>query len=388
MKIPFLDLRLQHEPLEKEILAEVARILGSSAFILGDAVGIFERAFAQFCGTRFAVGTGCGLDALTLAMKAVGIGPNDEVVVPANTFIATALAVSNVGAKPVLVDVDPVSHNVTADMVESVLTPRTRAVIPVHLYGQLADMGPLMDLASARQLTVIEDAAQAHGAEYGGRKAGSIGHMGCFSFYPAKNLGACGDAGAVVTSDEELARRIACIGNYGSAEKDEHVVKGVNSRMDTLQAAILNVKLRHLAEWNHQRIEIAKLYSQSLSDLPSVELPAVRTDGSHVYHLFVIRVPRRDALLDFLRSRGVGVQIHYPKPIHLQAAYRTLGHSQGSFPVSERLAEGCLSLPIFPAMSSDQVRYVAEQLREWCETSGCHDESGQAPSLSGARAAD
>jgi len=364
MAVPLVDLRAQYREIGAEIEPVVREIMADGRFVLGPEVELFEREFASFCGVSAAVGVASGTDALQLALEALGIGPGDEVVVPVNTFIATALAVSMVGARPVFVDIDPATYNLSADHVEKALTPGTRAVIPVHLYGQPVDMDPLKKLARERNLFIVEDACQAHGAEYNGVRVGGLGDIGCFSFYPGKNLGAFGDGGMVVTGNRELAGKVAVLRNVGRRDKYEHLVKGHNSRLDNLQAAILLVKLRYLGQWNDARRQWARLYGKMCADLPLV-CPREIASVMHVYHLYVIRVKERDALADHLRRKGIGTGIHYPIPIHLQEAYKELGHKKGDFPVAERLAGEILSLPMYPELGEEGVAAVVDAVRSF-----------------------
>jgi dTDP-4-amino-4,6-dideoxygalactose transaminase len=363
MTIPFLDLRGAYIELREELDAACRRVMDSGSFILGPEVEAFEREFAEYCGARHCVGVGNGLDALTLILRGYGIGPGDEVVVPANTFIATWLAVSATGARPVPVDADPVTFDLDPVRIESAITPRTRAVIAVHLYGLPADMDRIAAITRPRGIKVIEDAAQAHGSRYKGRRAGALGDAAGFSFYPSKNLGAFGDGGAVVTNDEALAERVAALRNYGSRRRYEHDVQGGNSRLDELQAALLRVRLRHLDAWNRRRRDRAALYVSLLSGVP-LGLPAVPPDMESAWHLFVVRSAQRDALQRGLEARGVGTLIHYPLPPHLQPAYGNLGLREGAFPVSEALHREVLSLPMGPHLGESQVRYVAGAIAE------------------------
>lgn len=363
--VPFVDLQAQFRSLERELLAASESVLSNCNFILGKQVSEFEDAFAKFSGTKFAVGVSSGLDALRLALASLDIGTGDEVIVPANTYIATALAVTAVGARPVFVDCDQKTYNIDPNLVERAITPRTRALLPVHLAGQPADMDPLLEIAARRNLQVIEDAAQSHGATYHGQNCGSMGIMGCFSFYPGKNLGAAGDGGLVTTSDEKLAQRLRQLRNYGEAKKYDHVEKGLNARLDTLQAAILNVKLPRLAEWNRKRAAHAKAYRELLADFSDVRTQSLVPDSTHVYHLFMIETERRDALKDFLHERGVQTGIHYPTPIHLQKAYADLGHKRGDFPHAEYLAPRILSLPMFAELTDTQIEYVCDGIRDF-----------------------
>jgi dTDP-4-amino-4,6-dideoxygalactose transaminase len=325
----------------------------------------FEEEFAAFVGAQHAAGVGSGLDALRLGLLALEVGPGDEVIVPANTYIATALAVSEVGGDVVLVDCDPSTYNLDPHLVEAAVTARTKALLPVHFAGQAADMAPLLELARRHDLEVVEDAAQAHGTRYRDRPCGSIGKLACFSFYPGKNLGAYGDGGIVTTSDPVVVERIRRLRNYGERAKYEHVVKGVNSRLDALQAAFLSVKLRHLPAWNEARSRHAATYAAELNGVGDL-VPQRRSDSfTHVYHLFVIETERRDALREHLSERGIQTGIHYPIPIHRQEAYADLGLPAGSFPVAERLARQTLSLPMYPELTGEQIGAVTQAIREF-----------------------
>jgi dTDP-4-amino-4,6-dideoxygalactose transaminase len=316
-------------------------------------------------GVEHAVGVSSGLDALRLALMAVEIGLGDEVILPANSYIATALAVSSVGAHPVLVDCDPFTYNIDVSRIEPAITSRTRAIIPVHLTGQSTDMDPILEIAARRGLRIIEDAAQAHGTLYRGLPCGSIGDFGCFSFYPGKNLGAYGDGGLITTNDGALAERVRCLRNYGQRRKYEHVEKGLNARLDALQAAILSVKLKHLNEWNEARRRHAHSYTLRLSGIPNLKIQQLNSFSSHIYHLFVVETPERDGLQQYLESHGIQTGIHYPTPIHLQPAYGDLGHVPGDFPVSERLGAQMLSLPMFPELTEEQIDFVCIKTSEF-----------------------
>jgi dTDP-4-amino-4,6-dideoxygalactose transaminase len=363
--VPFVDLQSQHRGLAAEIRQAVDQVLTDCNFILGRQVREFEQAFAAYIGVAHAIGVSNGLDALRIALAALDIGPGDEVIVPANTYIATALAVSALGARVVLVDCDSSTYNLDPKKLERAITSRTRVVIPVHLTGQSADMAPILEIAERRGLQVLEDTAQAHGARYHGQACGSMGIAGCFSFYPAKNLGAAGDGGMIVTENGKLAQRARKLCNYGEVVKYEHAEKGFNARLDTLQAAILQVKLPHLDGWNRRRAQNAQRYRDRLARIPGVELQSVLPECTHVYHLFMIRVARRDALRQFLQDRGVQTGIHYPTPIHLQAAYADHGWKKGDFPVAEELASRIVSLPMFPELTAEQIDYVCEQVGEF-----------------------
>jgi dTDP-4-amino-4,6-dideoxygalactose transaminase len=356
--IPLVDLGRQHRALHAELQAAMARVLDATAFINGPDVKAFEDEFAAYCGTRHCVGVSSGLEALRLALIAVGVGPGDEVILPANTFIATALAVSGIGARPVLVDCDPATANILPDAIAAAITPRTKALLPVHLYGQPVDWDAIAAVADAHGLPVVEDAAQAHGARHRGRRCGSLGRAAAFSFYPGKNLGAFGDGGALTTDDDGVADYVRQARDYGQRRKYEHVIKGGNWRLDTLQAAVLRVKLRYLDEWNATRRQLADAYGARLQDATDVKLPAVRTDVEPVWHLYVIEVSDRDALLGKMQRLGIGAGIHYPTPIHLQPAYSDLGYARGDFPNAERQSARVLSLPLFPEMTLDEIHRV------------------------------
>jgi dTDP-4-amino-4,6-dideoxygalactose transaminase len=349
--IPLVDLKAQYRAIQAEIDDAVQAVLRRGDFILGTETGLFERAFAEFCGTSYGIGCGSGTEALHLGMKALGIGPDDEVIMPAMTFVATVLAITMCGAKPVLVDVEPATALIDPARVADAVTGRTRAILPVHLYGRCVDMDPILEIARDRNLMVVEDAAQAHGAADKGRKAGSMGDVGCFSFYPTKNLGAYGDAGLVTTTDAAVAEKLSLLRNWGSRRKYHHDVMGVNSRLDTVQAAVLLVKLRHLEAWNLARIKHAARYDAALAPLDHVRRTA--TLPHSVCHLYVVRMQHRDRAVEALNDSGIGAAIHYPFAVHKQAAYGWLGHDTGAFPVAESWARQCLSLPIYPELPID-----------------------------------
>lgn len=362
MQVPFVDLKTQISDLKNEVNRAIDGVLSHSDFILGSEVARFEEEFAAFCQARYAVGVDSGTSALELIMRAVQIGPGDEVITPANTFIATVLAIWQIGATPVLVDVDPQTYTIDVAEVEKAITPRTKAIMPVHLYGQPADMDPLLALAEKHSLLVIEDACQAHGAKYKGKCVGSLGHAAAFSFYPTKNLGAFGDGGMVVTNDAGIARAVQMLRNYGQSEKYYHVVQGYNHRLDTLQAAILRIKLTYLEQWNAARRQLAQLYDQLLAD-SLVVLPHVADYAEPVYHLYVVRAQNRDRLKSYLQQQGIGTGIHYPVPIHWQPAYQELGLKQQQFPVTERYAGQILSLPMYPELPSELLKFVAKNIQ-------------------------
>ncbi|MGI8547665.1 MAG: DegT/DnrJ/EryC1/StrS family aminotransferase [Gemmatimonadaceae bacterium] len=361
MNVPFLDLKAPYDELRAAIDDAVQRVVRSGWYIQGEEVRAFEQEFARYCGSAYCVGVSNGLDALHLVLRAWDIGPGDEVIVPSHTFIATWLAVTYVGATPVPVEIDASTYNLDPARVASAITARTRAIIPVHLYGLPADMDPIMNIAARHGLKVLEDAAQAHGARYRGRAAGSLGHAAAFSFYPGKNLGAMGDGGAVVTDDADLAQRVRSLANYGSERKYEHVEKGVNARLDEMQAAVLRAKLPFLDEWNDRRRGIAARYQRELADGP-LGLPHVPDYAEPSWHLFVIRSDDRDGLQQRLAGDHVHTLIHYPTPPHRQPAYADTGLQQCDFPIADTAAREVLSLPIGPHMRADQLDHVIRQL--------------------------
>lgn len=362
--IPLVDLQANYRSLKDEIDAAVAAVMNSCAFILGPDVAAFEREFAAYVGCREAVGISTGTRALHLAMEALGIGAGDEVITVPNTFAATALAIEECGATPVLIDIDPDTYLIDPGRIEAALTERTRAIVPVHLYGQPVDMDAILAIAQRHKLLVIEDACQAHGARYKGRRVGTLGNAAGFSFYPGKNLGAFGDGGLATTDDAELATRLRGLRNYGQSRKYHHDYRAYNARLDTIQAAVLRVKLRHLDRWNAQRQAAAARYRERLAGVEEVVLPKVAPDREHVWHLFVIRVPRRDAVLQALNEQGIGAGIHYPVPIHQMPAFSHLPYKKGDFPITEAYAPTLLSLPIFPEMTPEQVDRVCETLKD------------------------
>lgn len=364
--VPYFDLTAQNAALWPEIEGAVAQVISRGDFILGEEVRAFEEAMADYCGSTHAVAVDSGTSALEIGLRAMGVGPGDEVIAPANTFIATVLAISYVGATPVLVDVDPETRNIDPGLVESVVTSRTRAIIPVHLHGHPADMHEIARIADVHGLLVLEDASQAHGARYGGRPVGTFGHAAAFSLYPAKNLGAYGDAGILVTDDPAIADRAASLRNYGSTQKYHHEVLGYNHRMDTIQAAILRIKLRHLDTWNAARRDIADLYQRTLAELePDILLPVERPPAESVYHVYAIRHGDRDRLRQYLTEQGIGTLIHYPIPVHLQPAYAHLGYQRGDFPASEMLADEMISLPMYPELEPRHVMAVVSAVRSF-----------------------
>ena len=364
MKVPFLDLRAHHAPLIDKFDRAIREVIESSAFAGGPFVESFEREFAAYCGSQYAIGVGTGTDALWLTLLALGIGEGDEVITVPNTFIATAEAITYCNAQPVFVDVDENTFTMDPAELKKSLTPRTKAIIPVHLFGQPADMDPILEFARAHGLLVIEDAAQAHGAEYKGRQAGTLGDAGCFSFYPGKNLGAFGEAGAVVTNDPELREKIQVLRDHGQARRYYHTLVGWNCRMDGIQAAVLSIKLRHLQKANLLRREHALQYNQAFADIDGVATPFEANYARHVYHVYAIRVQERDGVRRRLEKKGIGCAVHYPIPIHLQEACQNLGYTAGTFPIAENLAEEFLSLPMFPELTEEQIEYVARCVSE------------------------
>jgi dTDP-3-amino-3,4,6-trideoxy-alpha-D-glucose transaminase len=363
--VPFLDLGPSHSALKPDILAAVSELIDEGAFTNGSQVPAFERAFADFCGTADAVGLANGLDALRLALVATGLEPGDEVIVPAGTFVATFEAVTQAGGRPVVVDISDTDYGLDVNGAESVIGPRTRVVLPVHLYGQMADMRAIARLSSEHGLQVIEDACQAHGAEREGVRAGAGGIAGAFSFYPAKNLGAFGDAGALVTNDEELARRVRALREHGQREKYRHDFEGYTARLDTIQALVLIHKLPWLGLWTDQRREAARHYEEALAGVGDLHLPPVTAGSDPVWHLFVVRTSDPTRLASHLRERGIGTGRHYPEPPHLSGAYAFLGHQRGEFPVAESLAEQALSLPLFPGITEGQIGAVVEAVEAY-----------------------
>jgi len=364
MSVPFVDLKAQYRSIRGEIETAIHDVIESSGFVLGPAVERFEAEFAEYLGVDYVIGINSGTMALQLALLAIGAGPGDEVIVPAHTFVATAAAVSHVGASPVLVDVLARTGNLDPSLLEGAITSRTRAILLVHLYGQPADLDPILELAEPRGIAVIEDACQAHGALYRGLPVGTFGIASCFSFYPGKNLGAYGEAGAVATDDPAIAARIRRLRNHGERERYKHVEIGFNARMEGIQGAVLSVKLRHLNEWNDARRVCAADYAAALSEC-GLELPGVEPDRNHVYHLYVVRTGDRDDLRQHLAEQGIQTGLHYPVPIHLQEAYRGLGYCDCDFPVAEHWAARCLSLPMYAELTTAQIDEVVEGVKSW-----------------------
>lgn len=360
IQVPFTDLAGHHAPLKRELMAAIEEVIDSGSFAGGSFVEAFEEDFARYCGTRYAVGVGSGTDALWLSLSALGIGPGDEVITVPSTFIATVEAISRTGARPVFVDIDPETYTLDPTKIGAAVTHRTKAILPVHLYGRMADMDGIMTVANVHGLHVVEDAAQAHGAEHRGRCAGSIGAAGCFSFYPGKNLGAFGEAGAVVTDDARIAKSLRMLREHGQSQRNVHPVLGWNCRMDGIQAAVLRVKLGKLDANNERRRQHAARYSRVLRGVPNLILPRLAEFREDVHHLYVVRVPDRENFIARLNAKGVGSAVHYPTPVHLQAAYSHLGYRPGSFPIAEKCAAGFVSLPMHADLTPAQIDRVIE----------------------------
>lgn len=368
MQVPFLNLRLHHEPMRAELRAAIEEVIDANAFAGGSFVERFEREFAAFCGSKHACGVGNGTDALWFALLALGVGPGDEVITVPSTFMATAEAISYCGATPVFVDIEDDSYTMDSAQLERAITKRTKAIMPVHLFGQMADMDPILAIARRHGLPVVEDACQAHGAEYNGHKAGTMGDVGCFSFYPGKNLGALGEAGAATTNNSELKQKMDVLRDHGQAKKYHHTMIGWNGRMDGIQAAALSVKLKVLARGNEKRREHAQRYNELLGGIDEIVPPKTQPGRVHVFHIYAVRAPKRDELMRSLSQQGVSCGIHYPIPVHLQEAYRSLGLARGAFPVAERCADEFVSLPMFPELAPEQVDAVARAVRNWFES--------------------
>ncbi len=364
MSIPFIDFKEQNRLIQDEVDVGFKKVFEKGDYILGEQAQIFEKAFANYCEAKYAVGVNSGTDALHLGLSALDIKEGDEVIVPTHTFIATALCVSFCRAKPVFVDIEPDTYNMCPKSFEKAITKKTRAVIPVHIYGQPANMDEILAIAKKHNILVVEDAAQAHGARYHSRRVGSMGDLACFSFYPTKSLGACGDAGMIVTSDEKFYEKALMLRDYGRKGRYEHTIKGTNSRLDTIQAVVLNAKLKHLDQWNAMRAQVAAHYGELLKPLKSVVAPLVRPDRTHVYQTYAVLVPNRDKIMEAMKAKGISVLIHYPIPLHLQEAYAELGYKAGSFPVAEKIATQVISLPMFPHMTKAQVETVVAALKE------------------------
>ncbi len=362
-KVPFLDLKAHHDPIRAEVMAAMSEVIDANAFAGGPFVARFEESYARYCDAKFCVGVGNGTDSLWFSLLALGVGPGDEVITAPMTFMATTEAITYAGAKPVFVDIDPLTFTIDVTRIEAAITPRTKAIIPVHLFGQCADMDPIMAIARKHNLVVIEDAAQAQGAVYKGRKAGSIGHAGSFSFYPGKNLGAWGEAGAITTSDPALRERLQMYREHGQKKKYYHDVVGWNGRMDGIQGAVLSVKLKYLDQANADRRRVAARYAALLAGIPGLLLPTEVELGRSVWHIYEVRIGQRDLVQKCLGERGIGCGIHYPVPVHLQQAYANLGHQRGDFPISEVCADTFLSLPMYPELTDHQIETVVAGLK-------------------------
>ncbi len=363
MNVPFIDFSEQYTTIKDTIDVGLKKVFEQGCFILGQPEKDFEADFAKYCGAKYAVGVNSGTDALYLALSSLDVGPGDEVILPTFTFIATALAISYTGATPVFLDSDDVTYNIDSTKLKAAITDKTKVILPVHLYGQPANMDEINAIAKEHDITVIEDAAQAHGSSYKGRPVGSLGDIACFSFYPTKSLGGFGDGGIVVTNSEEVYKKVQMLRDYGREGRYEHVIKGFNSRLDTVQAVILAAKLPYLDEWNKMRNKMGSLYCELLKGVDGVVTPTTLEDRSHVYQTFAVRLRNRDAVLEAMKAKGIGVLIHYPIPVHLQKAYEDVGCKLGDFPVSEQLANEVLSLPLFPHMKEEQVTYVCDTLK-------------------------
>lgn len=362
--INLFDLKKQYLPIKEEIDEAIREVIESSSFVLGQKVEEFENNFSNYCNAKYSVGVSSGTDALYLSLKALGIGLGDEVITTTYTFIGTVLAISKCGAKPVLIDCEKEDYNISVKQIESAITEKTKAIIPVHLYGQPVNMDYLLELAKKYNLNIIEDACQAHGAEYKGKRIGSIGKISCFSFYPTKNLGGYGDGGAITTNDFDLAEKIKLLRNCGQKIKYHSIEKGDNCRLDELQATVLNVKLKYLDRWNEQRRENAKLYNELLDDEKNIITPFEKNDVKHMYHLYVIRTQIREKLIEGLKSKGISTGVSYPIPVHLQDAYKDLGYNKESFPNAIECSENILSLPIFPELEKQEIEFIVKSIKE------------------------
>ncbi|TAE84000.1 MAG: DegT/DnrJ/EryC1/StrS family aminotransferase [Bacteroidetes bacterium] len=363
--IPFLSFKQMNADVKQDLLPSFEQFIDNGWYILGNQVNQFEGEYASYCSTSYCAGVANGLDALIIALKTLEIGPGDEVIVPSNTYIASWLAVSYVGATPVPVEPRISTYNINPDLIEAAITPKTKAIMPVHLYGQCCEMDAIMAIANKHQLSVVEDNAQSQGATYNGKITGSFGHINGTSFYPGKNLGAYGDAGAITSNNEALIKKAFTIRNYGSNKKYYNEIKGINSRLDELQAGFLSIKLRHLNNWNQQREAIAKQYTRELTGIGDVITPVIADNATSVFHLFVIRTEKREALQQFLTEQGIGTLIHYPLPPHLQEAYSDLGFKKGDFPLAEKIADTCLSLPIYPGLTEQEVSFICDTIKSF-----------------------
>jgi len=365
MDVPFVDLKAQYRSIKSEIDPAIQSVIDNTAFVGGRYVEAFEKAFAEKYGVKFCVSCANGTDAIYVTLKALGIGPGDEVITAANTWISTAETVSQTGAKPVFVDIEEDYYHIDPQKIEDKITSRTKAIIPVHLFGQASRLDEVQKICAKHRLLLIEDCAQAHFAEFRGRRVGTLGAAGTFSFYPGKNLGAYGDAGAIITNDEDLARSARMFANHGSLKKHEHDIEGINSRLDGLQAAVLKVKLAYIDRWNKARREHALTYNELLSECRSVKCPKIRPDADHIFHLYVIRAKKRDELMSYLGTRGVSTGIHYPTALPFLTAYKHLGHTPSDFPVAYRCQSEILSLPMFPELSPEQIEWVTKSIKEF-----------------------
>ncbi len=374
MRIPLVDLKSQYQGIKQEVLAEIGQALDGMQLFLGRNVQTLESDFAAYCGTEFAIGVGSGTDALHLAIRAYGIGPGDEVITVSHTFIATVEAIIMAGAKPVFVDIDPETYTMDTSQLEKMVNSQTRAILPVHLYGHPADMDPVRELAQTYRLKVVEDACQAHGAEYKGHRTGSLGDAGCFSFYFSKNLGAYGEAGMITTSDPDVAKRCRMLRDHGQNAKYYHSMFGVNSRLDEIQAAVLRMKFPHLGEWTERRRALARAYGESLP--LSLVRPQEMPWAKHVYHLYVVRTPERDQLRDWLETKGIGAGMHYPIPVHLQEAWREYGGGDVYLPVTEKITREIISLPMYPELNNEEVDYICACIGEFNESKLCSQSTG------------
>lgn len=364
MKIPFVSFEPMHKEIESEMLNKFKEVYNKNWFIQGEEVQKFEEEFSNFCDAKYCIGCGNGLDALYLILRGYDIGNGDEVIIPSNTYIATALAVSYAGAKPIFVEPDLNTYNINPELIEKSITDKTKAIMAVHLYGQSADMDSINKIAKKYSLKVIEDSAQAHGALYNGRKTGSLGDAAGFSFYPGKNLGALGDAGAITTNNKELADKIRSIANYGSSKKYQHIYKGTNSRLDEVQAAFLRIKLRNLDKWNEDRRKTSQKYIDGINN-PRIIKPVEIDYTKHVWHLFVVRTEKRDEFAKYLNDNGIGTTIHYPIPMHMQGAYAELNISEGSLPIAEKISNEVISLPMWYGMNNEEIQYIINKINSW-----------------------
>jgi dTDP-4-amino-4,6-dideoxygalactose transaminase len=364
MSIPFIDFKEQNRLIQDEVDAGFKKVFEKGDFILGEQAHIFEEAFSKYCEAQYGVGVNSGTDALHLALMALDIQEGDEVIVPTHTFIATALCVSFCRAKPVFVDIEPDTYNIDLKSFQAAITKKTKAVIPVHIYGQPANMDEIIAIARKHGIKIVEDAAQAHGSRYKGKRVGSLGDVACFSFYPTKSLGACGDAGMIVTNNKDIYEKALMLRDYGRRGRYEHKIKGTNSRLDTLQAVVLNAKLKHLDNWNQMRAKNAATYAQLLKPFKGVVTPILKEDRTHVFQTYAILVPNRDKVVEAMKAQGIGVLIHYPISLHLQGSYAELGYKKGDFPVAEKVANEVMSLPMFPHMTKEQIGVVAAALEK------------------------